>query len=187
MTTPSTTSIAEADYGAIENALQSTEKGRRFLRTYIERNRSLESRRLLRSISRLHRAALGEPGLNAEISRDLSSVLRTVSRHRKAAAKCSDLFARSAALENSLEEVEFLPYQPPRVHRGKGCRDTGQHHGSFSLRGHGGIVPRRAEREAFRRIIFLFFERSALTCRMHAAGCILTQVKDGLGRPPLVY
>ena len=106
MTTPSTTSIAEADYGAIENALQSTEKGRRFLRTYIERNRSLESRRLLRSISRLHRAALGEPGLNAEISRDLSSVLRTVSRHRKAAAKCSDLFARSAALENSLEEVK---------------------------------------------------------------------------------
>jgi hypothetical protein len=106
MTTPSTTSIAEADYGAIENALQSTEKGRRFLRTYIERNRSLESRRLLRSISRLHRAALGEPGLNAEISRDLSSVLRTVSRHRKAAGRCSDLFARSAALENSLEEVE---------------------------------------------------------------------------------
>ncbi len=100
------TSIAEADYCAIEDALQSTSKGRRFLRAYLERNRSLESRRLLRSISRLHRAALGEPGLNAEISRDLSAVLRSVSKHRQAALRCSDPSSRSAALESSLEEVE---------------------------------------------------------------------------------
>ena len=50
MATPSKNTIAEADYGAIEDALQSTEKGRRFLRAYTERNRSLETRRLLRSI-----------------------------------------------------------------------------------------------------------------------------------------
>ncbi len=106
MTTPSQNSIAEADYGAIEDALQSTEKGRRFLRTYIERNRSLESRRLLRSISRLHRAALGEPGLNAEICRDLSSVLRSVSKQRQTALQCDGLLSRSATLERSLEEVE---------------------------------------------------------------------------------
>ncbi len=106
MTTPSMTSIAEADYCAIEDALQATEKGRRFLRTYIDRNRSLESRRLLRSISRLHRAALGAPGLNAEISRDLSSVLRSVARHRKTAARCAEPSIRAVALETSLEEVE---------------------------------------------------------------------------------
>src|SRR5208282_5810638 len=105
MTTPSMTSIAEADYCAIEDALQSTEKGRRFLRVYIERNRSLESRRLLRSISRLHRAALGAPGLNAEISRDLSSVLRIVGTRRQAAQRCQDPSSRSAALESGLEEV----------------------------------------------------------------------------------
>jgi hypothetical protein len=105
MTTPTST-IAETDYCAIEDALQATEKGRRFLRAYVERNRSLESRRLLRSISRLHRAALGEPGLNAEIGRDLSAVLRSVSKHRQAAIRCSDASSRSAALEHSLEEVE---------------------------------------------------------------------------------
>jgi hypothetical protein len=106
MATPSKNIIAEAEYGAIEDALQSTEKGRRFLRAYIERNRSLESRRLLRSISRLHRAALGEPGLNAEICHDLSSVLRSVSRHRQTALRCSDQLSRLASLENGLEEVE---------------------------------------------------------------------------------
>jgi hypothetical protein len=106
MATPSKNTIAEAEYGAIEDALQSTEKGRRFLRTYAERNRSLETRRLLRSISRLHRAALGEPGLNAEICRDLSSVLRGVSRHRQTALRCGDQPSRLATLENSLEEVE---------------------------------------------------------------------------------
>ncbi len=101
-----TSTISEADYGAIEHALQASEKGRRFLRAYAERNRSFESRRLLRSISRLHRAALGVPGLSAEICRDLVSVLRSVSRHRQAAAKCGDSAARSGLLATGLEEVE---------------------------------------------------------------------------------
>jgi hypothetical protein len=106
MTAPSITSIPEADYCAIEDALHSTEKGRRFLRAYVERNRSLESRRLLRSISRLHRAALGAPGLNAEVGRDLIAVLRSVARHRKAATDCASHASRAAVLENSLDEVE---------------------------------------------------------------------------------
>ncbi len=106
MTTPSLTSIPEADYCAIEDTLQSTEKGRRFLRAYTERNRSLESRRLLRSISRLHRAALGAPGINAEVCRDLISVLRSVSKHRQAATACVNPGSRSVMLENGLDEVE---------------------------------------------------------------------------------
>ncbi len=106
MTTPSMTSIAEADYCAIEDALQSTEKGRRFLRAYTERSRSLESRKLLRSISRLHRAALGTPGINAEVCRDLISVLRSVTKHRKAATECVNPASRSVLLEQSLDEVE---------------------------------------------------------------------------------
>ncbi|MGO8953744.1 MAG: hypothetical protein ACLPWS_11990 [Rhodomicrobium sp.] len=106
MTIPSMASLSEADYCAIEDALQSTEKGRRFLRAYTDRNRSLESRRLLRSISRLHRAALGAPGLNSEVSRDLASVLRSVSKHRQTASECGDPAAQSLMLASSLEEVE---------------------------------------------------------------------------------
>jgi hypothetical protein len=106
MTIASNALISEADYCAIEDALQSTEKGRRFLRAYTGRNRSLESRRLLRSISRLHRAALGAPGMNAEVCRDLASVLRSVSRHRQRAADCSDAAERSIMLAGGLEEAE---------------------------------------------------------------------------------
>jgi hypothetical protein len=98
--------ISEADYCAIEDALQSTEKGRRFLRAYADRSRSFESRRLLRSISRLHRAALGGPGLNAEAYRDLVSVLKSVAKHRQMASRCGDASTRSAILAASLEEIE---------------------------------------------------------------------------------
>lgn len=106
MTIPSMALISEPDYCAIEDALQSTEKGRRFLRAYVDRNRSLESRRLLRSISRLHRAALGAPGVNAEVCRDLVSVLRSVAAHRQRALECADPAVRSGMLSSGLEEVE---------------------------------------------------------------------------------
>lgn len=106
MNTPSTTVLADEDFHAIEDTLQSTAIGRRFLRKHIELNRSFESRRLLQSISRLHRAALGEPGLNAEICRDLSAVLRSANRHRQAALRCNDPSLRAGAFERGLEEIE---------------------------------------------------------------------------------
>ncbi len=106
MTLPSTAFISDADYCAIEGALQSTEKGRRFLRVYAGRSRSLESVRLLKSISRLHRAALGTPGLNAEVCRDLASILKSVASHRRKALECGEGTARSNILMSGLEEIE---------------------------------------------------------------------------------
>jgi hypothetical protein len=106
MTTFSTAHISEADFYAIENALQSSEKGRRFLRAYVDRNRSLESLRLLRSISRLHRAALGTPAPGAEARRDLTSMLKSVSSHRRKAFECDNDAERANLLTGSLEEVE---------------------------------------------------------------------------------
>jgi hypothetical protein len=106
MTIQSQPMISEADYTAIEGALQSTQKGRRFLRVYLERNRSLESRRLLRSISRLHNAALGGPGVQAEISRDLVSMAKSVARNRKLAAACPSVEDQSRYLSRSLQDVE---------------------------------------------------------------------------------
>jgi hypothetical protein len=106
MTTFSTASLSEVDYCALEDALLSTEKGRRFLRTYVDRNRGLETLRLLRSISRMHRAALGVPGVSAEVCRDLMEVLKLVSRRREQASECSDATARSQCLIAGLEEIE---------------------------------------------------------------------------------
>ena len=165
MTTPTTT-IAETDYCAIEDALQATEKGPRFLRAYVERNRSLDSQAAPVDLGAFIGERWGEPGLNAEIGRDLSAVLRSVSKHRQAAIRCSDASSRSAALEHSLEEVES-PDRPRRVHRGKGFRGAGRHD-CLALRGPGRFVPRRALRAAVWRVIFLFFNRSTLTCRIHS-------------------
>jgi hypothetical protein len=106
MTIPSTAPLSESDYCSIEDALQSSEKGRRFLRAYVDRNRGLEALRLLRSISRLHRAALGTPGPNGEICRDLSAMFKSVSRYRQAASQCDNDAARSHTLANGLEEIE---------------------------------------------------------------------------------
>ena len=88
MTTFSMASLSEADYCALEDALLATEKGRRFLRAYVDRNRGLETLRLLRPISRMHRAALGVPGVNAEVCRDLMGMLKLVSRRREEASEC---------------------------------------------------------------------------------------------------
>ena len=106
MMTFSTASLSETDYCALEDALLATEKGRRFLRTYVDRNRGLETLRLLRSISRMHRAALGVPGVNAEVFRDLTSVLKIVSKRREQASECPDTTARSQCLMAGLEEIE---------------------------------------------------------------------------------
>lgn len=106
MTIPSTAQISEADYCAIEDALQSSEKGRRFLRAYVDRQRGLETLRLLRSISRLHRATLGAPGFQAEVSRDLSETLRDVSRLRQIAADCGEDALRASYLASGVEDIE---------------------------------------------------------------------------------
>jgi hypothetical protein len=106
MMTFSTASLSETDYCALEDALLATEKGRRFLRTYVDRNRGLETLRLLRSISRMHRAALGVPGVNAEVCRDLTGVLKIVSMRREQASECPEDTARFQCLMAGLEEIE---------------------------------------------------------------------------------
>ena len=106
MTTFSIAPLSEADYCALEDALLATGKGRRFLRTYVDRNRGLETLRLLRSISRLHRAALGEPGINAEVCRDLAGILKIIAKRRERAAECADAYQRSQGLLSGLEEIE---------------------------------------------------------------------------------
>ena len=106
MTTFSIAPLSEADYCALEDTLLATGKGRRFLRTYVDRNRGLETLRLLRSISRLHRAALGEPGINAEVCRDLAEILKIISKRRERAAECADAGQRLQGLLSGFEEIE---------------------------------------------------------------------------------
>jgi hypothetical protein len=106
MTIPTMADLSEADYCSIEDALLASEKGRRFLRAYLGRNRGGETIRLLRSISRLHRAAIGSPGLRAEVSRDLTAILQNISRVRASAAQCGDESRSVTVLRGGLEDTE---------------------------------------------------------------------------------
>jgi hypothetical protein len=54
----------------------------------------------------MHRAALGLPGVNAEVCRDLMGMLKLVSKRREQASECSDATARSQCLMAGLEEIE---------------------------------------------------------------------------------
>ncbi len=106
MTPPSPALLSEADYYSIESALRATEKGRRFLRAHLERNRSTEINKLLRSISRLHRATIGEPGLAAEMRRELNAVLDGLTRLRAKLPLCANEASRTLLLHQGLEEIE---------------------------------------------------------------------------------
>lgn len=98
--------LSEADYRNIEDELEGSEKGRRFLRAYLERNRSAETQALLRSIARLHRVAVGEPGFTAEVQRDVKDVLRNIVQLRHRAQVCRNDTDLSLLLLGGLHEVE---------------------------------------------------------------------------------
>jgi hypothetical protein len=54
----------------------------------------------------LHKAAVGAPGITAEVSRDLVSVAKSVARHRNIAGACLEADERSRILSRSLQDVE---------------------------------------------------------------------------------
>ena len=106
MTEPHSAYLSEGDYRNIEDELEGTEKGRRFLRAYLERNRASETQSLLRSIARLHRVAVGQPGFPAEVYRDVKDVLRNVVQLRANARACRDDAELSLLLLGGLHEIE---------------------------------------------------------------------------------
>ena len=54
----------------------------------------------------MHRAAIGEPGVNAEVCRDLAGVLKILASRREKASQCRDAAAKTKSLVDGLEEIE---------------------------------------------------------------------------------
>lgn len=107
MTTMEPAHLPEHDYFSIERALMATAKGRRFLLDYLHRNRSCETQKLLRSIARLHRAAVGAgPDFAADVQRDIGHVLQNLMRLRKSAPSLPDDAARLSGVLAGLQQVE---------------------------------------------------------------------------------
>jgi hypothetical protein len=78
--------LSKADYAAIETALLASEKGRLFLEAYLANRRGTDTARLLGSLSRLHKATVGEPELYVELAQDLKSIRRRLMRIRASRA-----------------------------------------------------------------------------------------------------
>lgn len=76
--------ISDEDYLAIEAALIATEKGRAFLAEYTVRNRTADTHRLMRSITRLHRATIGHRGFEDALRRDMETILQRLRTMRTA-------------------------------------------------------------------------------------------------------
>jgi hypothetical protein len=98
--------LSETDYSAIETALAETEKGRLFLRAYVERNRSSETQALLRNISRLHRATIGKAAAGADIRRDLRGLLQVATQLRTSMMLLHNGTPGSSLLSGTIEELE---------------------------------------------------------------------------------
>jgi hypothetical protein len=80
-------SLASPDYEAIEKALMSTAKGRWFLGTYLQLNRSSETAAMLNAVSRLHGALTrGDNAVHPQ--RDLRLLLDAIAQTRR---NCADL------------------------------------------------------------------------------------------------
>jgi hypothetical protein len=98
--------LSEAEFSAIENALAETEKGRLFLRAYVERNRSSETQALLRNVSRLHRATIGQAAAGIDICRDLRGLLQVVAQLRASMRLLHNGTPGSSLLTGAIEDLE---------------------------------------------------------------------------------
>ncbi|MDX2264047.1 MAG: hypothetical protein NW215_03640 [Hyphomicrobiales bacterium] len=88
------------DYAAMESAIMQSERGRSFLREYLRRHRSAETRALLRAIAKLERRlsdGAGEARLRA-VRRDLTELQRSIARSRRALAAATPAYASRATL-----------------------------------------------------------------------------------------
>ena len=78
------TALAEADYEAIETALRETERGRWFLAEHARRNRTSETRLLLRAIERLEQVVRERRGLEiAGAARDAEPAAAALAESRR--------------------------------------------------------------------------------------------------------
>ncbi|HWX86330.1 MAG TPA: hypothetical protein VNZ48_22250 [Xanthobacteraceae bacterium] len=105
----------EADYDAVHAALMATERGRRFLTDYADRNRHADTTMIVGAIARLEAALHGEAAPRAAAAGDLMEIAAVVDRIQAAiaiAAGAPPAPDVSAAIER-LCDIAFMLHERP--------------------------------------------------------------------------
>src|ERR1700685_1210132 len=76
----------EADYDAVHAAIMATERGRRFLTEYADRNRHADPAMIVGTIARIEAAIRGEGPPRADAAGDLMEIAAAIERIRAAIA-----------------------------------------------------------------------------------------------------
>jgi hypothetical protein len=97
-------SLPEEDYDSIEQTIRATKKGQWFLQAYLERNRSPETEQILRSLTRLHRAAFGGSA-TGQIQRDIANLINEAARVRRSLAAVTSDASRAVILSHLADYI----------------------------------------------------------------------------------
>jgi hypothetical protein len=103
----------EADYDAVHAALMATERGRRFLTEYADRNRHADTTAIVSAIARIEATLRGEGPPHADATGDLMEIAAAIDRVQAAlgvgATPAPDI---SAAIERLLD-IAFMLHERP--------------------------------------------------------------------------
>jgi hypothetical protein len=103
----------EADYDAVHAALMATERGRRFLTEYADRNRHADTAMIVGAIARLEAALRGEGAPRADAAGDLMEIAAVVDRIQAAIAAGTSPAPDVAAAIERLSDIAFMLHERP--------------------------------------------------------------------------
>jgi chemotaxis protein histidine kinase CheA len=103
----------EADYDAVHAAIMATERGRRFLTEYADRNRHADTAMIVGAIARIEAAIRGDGAPRADAAGDLLEIAAAIDRIRAAiAAGTAPAPDVSTAIERLLD-IAFMLHERP--------------------------------------------------------------------------
>src|SRR6202166_3062307 len=103
----------EAGYDAVHAALMATERGRRFLTEYADRNRHADTTAIVGAIARIEATLRGDGPLHADAAGDLMEIAAAVDRIEAAIASSTTPAPDVSAAIERLLDIAFMLHERP--------------------------------------------------------------------------
>jgi hypothetical protein len=103
----------EADYDAVHVALMATERGRRFLTEYADRNRHVDTTAIVSAIARIEATLRGEGPPRADAAGDLMEIAAAIDRIEAALAAGTPPAPDVSAAIERLSDIAFMLHERP--------------------------------------------------------------------------
>src|ERR1700684_1457604 len=160
----------EADYDAVYAALMATDRGRRFLTEYDDRNRHADTTMIVGAIARIEATLRGEGPPRADSAGDLMEIAAAIDRIDAALAAgtppASDV---SAAIERLLDIAFMLHERPVEATLCDGLDAAIREISAANMRSESTAVGIREAAELVRALTSRVREMMALSSAMHGA------------------